>query len=171
MTNPPIKRNTNLIRLSKEHHQGLLATWKINQGIKMGSDNDRIKKYIIFFWENFLKHHFAEEEILLFSAADDDKVSEALAQHTSIRKIIKKLQTRIDPDVLPLQQFAEKLEKHIRFEERILFPHFEKILTANELQSIGIALEKCHEVTKDNYGDEFWLLPHEKNRIKLGHSN
>ena len=162
MTNTPIKRNINLTWLSKEHHLGLLAIWKINQGIKLGIDTERIKKYIFFFWENLLKHHFAEEEILLFNTSVDNKVSEAFVQHDSIRKIIKKLQTRISHDLLPLQQLAEELEKHIRFEERILFPYFEKILTAEELQSIGTRLEKCHEVTKDNYGDEFWLLPHAK---------
>ena len=45
MINKPIRRNENLKWLSREHHFALLATWKINQGIKKGIDNDRIKKY------------------------------------------------------------------------------------------------------------------------------
>ncbi len=166
MINKPISRNENLKLLSKEHHYGLLAAWKINQGIKMGIDTDRIKKYIFFFWRNFLKQHFAEEEILLFDSINDNKVSEAFLQHESIRAIIKTLQTRIDYEVSLFQQFAEGLEKDIRFEERILFPHFEKILTEKELKAVGTALEKCHAVTKDNYADEFWVLPDAKNFSK-----
>ncbi len=64
--------------LSKEHHVGLLAIWKINKGIKMSIDNDRIKKYIFLLWENYFKQHFAEEEILLMNTIDDNKTSKAL---------------------------------------------------------------------------------------------
>ncbi len=166
MINKPIKRNENLKWLSKEHHFVLLAVWKINQGIRMGIDTGRIKKYIFFFWENYLKQHFAEEEILLFDAIDDNKVTEAFQRHDSIRVMIKTLQTRINYESALFQQFAEGLEKDIRFEERILFPHFEKILTAEELQSVGTALDKCHAVTKDTYADEFWILPDAKNFSK-----
>lgn len=157
MINKPITRNENLKWLTKEHHFGLLATWRINQGIKMHIDTDRIKKYIFFFWENYLNQHFLEEEILLFVKLNDHKISEAFQQHDSIRTIIKKLQFGVTCEFMLLQQFAEKLEIHIQYEERILFPYFEKIFSAKELKSIGTTLEKSHPVrNKVNYADEFF---------------
>ena len=89
MPNKPITRNENLKWLTKEHHFGLLATWKINQGITTRIDTDRIKKYIFFFWENYLNRHFDEEEKLLFIKINDHEISEALQQHNNIRTIIK----------------------------------------------------------------------------------
>src|SRR5450432_2722142 len=127
MPNKPITRNENLKWLTKEHHYGLLATWKINQGITMHIDTNRIKKYIFFFWENYLNRHFSEEEILLFIKINDHKISEALQHHDNIRTIIKKLQSGVTYEFMLLQLFAEKLETQIRYEERILFPYLEKI--------------------------------------------
>jgi hypothetical protein len=157
MISKPIERNENLKWLTKEHHYGLVATWKINQGIEMRIATGRIKKYIFFFWENYLNQHFAEEEILIFTKKNDPKISEALQQHDNIRTVIKKLQSGVTYEFMLMQQFAEKLETPIRYEERILLPHFGKILTSKELKSIGIALEKSHPVTiKANYADDFF---------------
>ena len=115
------------------------------------------RNIFFFFWENYLNRHFDEEEKLLFIKINDHKISEALQQHDNIRTIIKKLQSGVTYEFMLLQQFAEKLENQIRYEERILFPHFEKILTGKELKSIGLALEKSHPVaTHANYADEFF---------------
>ena len=157
MINRRTSRNVNLKWLTKDHQLSLLASWKINQGIDMRIETDRIKKYVFFFWDNILSQNFAEEEILLFVKSNDDKISETLQQHDSLRSIIKKLQAGVTYEFMLLKQFAEKLEAHIRYEERVLFPYFEKFLTAKELKSIGIALEKSHPVhNQAGYADDFF---------------
>jgi hypothetical protein len=39
-----------------------------------------------------------------------------------------------------------------------LFPHLEKVLTIEQLESIGMQLAAHHDPTlKDDFADEFWL--------------
>ena len=65
MNKKPIKRNENILKLSKEHHFSLLFCWKIRQGLKAGADSSRIIKYVQYFKTHFLLPHFSEEEIFL----------------------------------------------------------------------------------------------------------
>jgi hemerythrin-like domain-containing protein len=52
---------------------------------------------------------------------------------------------------------ADQLDKHIRFEERELFPHLEKILLPDQLERIGKQLkEAAGPEEEDRYGDAFW---------------
>ncbi len=67
MADKPIKRNENMVPLSRDHHFGLLFCWKIRQGLKAKIDLERIRKYILHFWKSHLEQHFKEEETLLFS--------------------------------------------------------------------------------------------------------
>ncbi len=158
----PIKRHENIKWLSKEHHFGLLACWKINKGISLGIEIDRIKKYIIFFWENNLQQHFKEEEELLFNVINDDKINQAIEQHKSVREKINVLYNGL-ADTLLLQQLAIELNEHIRYEERILFPFLEKALPQNRLQQIGAALDGSHNHHyTENYPDEFWIQKNDK---------
>ena len=66
MNKKPIKRNENILKLSKEHHFSLLFCWKIRHGLKTQTDCSRIIKYVQYFKTNFLLPHFSEEEIFLF---------------------------------------------------------------------------------------------------------
>lgn len=54
MNKKPIRRNENIVKLSKEHHFSLLFCWKIRQGIKMEIPAARIIKYMEYFKANFL---------------------------------------------------------------------------------------------------------------------
>ena len=154
----PIKRNKNITWLSKDHHFGLLAGWKINMGIKFSIEAERIKKYILFFWEHHLEQHFKEEELLLFNTMEDDKITEAIEQHKNLREKIKSFRENEVVDNFLLQQFAKELNDHIRYEERILFPFLEKALSESQLQDIGSALENSHANKYiENYNDEFWI--------------
>jgi len=94
------------------------------QGINTGIAIHRIKQYIIFFWENHLEQHFKEEENLLFNTMNDDKIIVAIQQHKNIRGKIKALYENDITDTLLLQQLAEDLNHHIRYEERVLFSFF-----------------------------------------------
>lgn len=153
--NKPIKRNVNLVELSKEHHFGLLACWKVRQGIKKEISSERITKYILYFWENHLEHHFEEEERFLF-IDDNEKCQAALEQHKELKNLILLFQSA-DADYTLLTKWANLLDSHIRFEERELFPHLEQILPESRLEEIGQVLaESHHEPACENYEDSFW---------------
>ena len=42
-----------------------------------------------------------------------------------------------DPDPAALRELGERLESHIRFEERVLFPMIEEALPVYELERLG----------------------------------
>ena len=54
-----------------------------------------------------------------------------------------------------LLEFADTVDDHIRFEERVLFPHLQQKLSDAELEKIGGQL--VHEPFVDEYEDEFWV--------------
>ncbi len=57
---------------------------------------------------------------------NDDKIIVAIQQHKNIRGKIKALYENDITDTLLLQQLAEDLNHHIRYEERVLFPFLKK---------------------------------------------
>lgn len=154
----PIKRNKNIVILSREHHSGLLFCWKIRQGIKKNAEAERIQQYVSYFWKDHLYKHFNEEETLMFLKVDDDACRKALEQHDQIRLLFKLVTNRATPiSYSLLTQLADMVDDHIRFEERELFPHLEKVLDEEQLKHIGAALEQSHAVVHpDQYPDAFW---------------
>jgi hemerythrin-like domain-containing protein len=157
--NEPIKRSQYMVELSKDHHAGLLFSWKVKEGLKRDIELPRIKKYVNYFWEHHLKAHFREEEALLFNRIEDDALSQqGKNEHQMLQNRINRLnhnENAVKDDYL---EFAELLIKHIRFEERILLPHLEQVLPLSALKSVEAYLTQQHPVPfKDNYPDEFWI--------------
>lgn len=160
MTNKPLKRNEHLVPLSREHHGALLLGWKIKKGLHNGTDENRIKQYINWFWENHLHPHQQEEERLLFLDKNDELVQQAIQEHRDIETLILNMEKTNSGNYL--LDIAKAVESHIRFEERILFPHLEQILDKERLEQIGNELhnDESHNA-KENYEDPFW----EKNNL------
>lgn len=158
MTDKPIKRNENIIPLSRDHHFGLLFCWKIRQGLKSKTESDRIRKYILYFWEFHLEQHFKEEETLLFNQVQNKLCEDGFNQHAAIKRIITTLRTFRNEDEKAYASLVSLVDEHIRFEERILFPFLESVLPVEKLEEIGAQLKEMHVTPKaDNYHDEFWL--------------
>jgi len=153
----PIKRNKHIIQLSKDHHFTLLFCWKIRQGLKMQIATERLKNYVNYFWKEHMQPHFREEEEILFKPIKDDKVQKALNDHQQIEdEVVNLLQIASADSAELFSTLADSVEAHVRYEERQLFPHLEKILTEKQLEFIGEQLKK-QEIPKDNYEDEFWI--------------
>ncbi|PBQ33210.1 cation-binding protein [Sphingobacteriaceae bacterium] len=152
MESLPIKRSKALQPLSREHHYELLFCWKIRTGFKKNIDVSRIKKYADWFFKNRLIPHFSEEEAFVFPllGKDHELVKKALADHRRL--------TRLFEDSLDIKKslslLEEELEKHIRFEERILFTEIQK--AASE-QNLDLIMKVLSEVgTEEEWDDEFW---------------
>ena len=156
MEKKPLKRDPNLLQLSRDHHDGLLFCWKLREGVRYGAESARIAPYVQYFWKQHLHHHFDEEEQFLFAEVQDNLVRKAMDDHQEIRHMI----AQITADPLPalFTRLAELLGAHIRFEERQLFPHLEKILGKQELAEIGKKLALANESKKDDFPDQFWVM-------------
>lgn len=152
MNHKPIKRDKALQPLSREHHHGLLFCWKIREGFKRSIQPERIKKYADWFWENHLAGHFETEERYIFPLLgnENELVKKALANHRRLKRLFEQ-----DTEIIKtLSLIEEKLESHIRFEERILFNEVQKLATPQQFED----MEKLHIETTDceNWEDKFW---------------
>lgn len=148
----PLKRHKALQPLSRDHHHGLLLSWKIRSGFSKNIEFERIKTYADWFFEHQLIPHFdlEEEHIFPLLEADNDMVKRALAEHRRLKRLFAETK-----DVeKSLHKIEEELEQHIRFEERILFPEIQKNATEAQLALI----EDIHQDDRfeDNESDEFW---------------
>lgn len=152
MKTVPIKRSISLQPLSREHHHSLLLCWKIRTGLKKGIDIERIKKYSDWFFTNSLLTHFNIEEEFVFPLLGNEHelVKKALTNHRRLKRLFENT-TDIKKSLIRLE---EELEKHIRFEERVLFPSIEKIVKEKELKLI-IQIH-YEDNTDEDWGDEFW---------------
>jgi len=154
----PIKRSPALVQFSRDHHFALLLVWKIRQGFRFGVEPQPIGNYITFFFENYLKSHFKQEEELLFKELDehDDLRLNAEQDHKAIYELYDKIKRQ--PGLLLLKEFADKLEQHIRFEERLLFAHLQNSLHESQLNFILQKIEPIHSPQKeDDWQDVFWM--------------
>lgn len=151
-----MKRHESIAPLSREHHFGLLFCWKIRQGIKLNVEAGRMYQYVAYFWNTHLEEHFREEEEWLFKKINDALTRQALQEHQEIKQYLQQLKNA--PKAGNLLQLANMINDHIRFEERTLFPHLEKVLTPGQLEEAGHLLhESIPGKTGDNYADEFWI--------------
>lgn len=153
MKHKPIKRHQALQPLSREHHQGLLLVYKINQGLKKQVEPNRIKRYINWFFDRYLIPHFEAEERHLFPLLgnDDSEIKEALDQHHELNEMRKKPEA----SEVDINAFKTLLNTHIRFEERQLFNRIQAVATASELQQLEGQLSEIP--FQENTEDEFWL--------------
>jgi len=150
----PIKRHKGLQPLSHEHHQGLLLSWKIRAGLKKEVSLDRIKRYCDFFFKEELIHHFNIEETHIFTLLkpNDELVKRALADHRKLKRLFLKNQS----DMKIIIAIEEELEKHIRFEERILFNKVQEEASERQLLKIQ-ELHNAPTVSNiEKWSDNFW---------------
>jgi len=133
----PIKRNKAFVSFSKDHHFGLLLVWKIRRDLKNTVSSIEITDYVLEFFRDNLYRHFKEEEECIFTKLPpgDDWRKRAEAEHATIYHLIELIRRNPD-DKEFLNEFADLLENHIRFEERILFNYLQERLTAEELDDI-----------------------------------
>ena len=153
ISNKPLKRVLELQPLSHDHHHGLQLCWKIRTGFSKQVEVERIKNYADWFFTNHLVPHFELEEKYIFTILDpkNELVKQALTDHRRLKRLFSET-TNLEKS---LGLIEEELEKHIRFEERILFPEVQKEATPEQLAEIGKIHN--HELFIENNEDTFWL--------------
>ena len=110
-----------------------------------------------------MKEHFREEETLLFVQIDDPLCQQGKTEHLMLENRLQQLNYYENETEEEYVLFAELLIKHIRFEERILFPHLEAVLPSPVLSNIGEVLAHQNpEPFLEEYRDEFWISKKDK---------
>jgi len=148
----PIKRHKALQALSRQHHFGLLFSWKLRKGFSKNIEPERLHKFAKWFFEQEIKPHFQEEEKYVFPLLDkkNEMIIRALREHRRIERLFKDAKS---PDK-SLNLLEEELDAHIRFEERILFNEIQKVATDEQLQKIADI--HAEPQTHPEYHDIFW---------------
>lgn len=131
MKNPPLKRHKALKNLSREHHDGLIFALRLQKGVAKKAKIEHMEDYVNWFWENYLHPHFQMEEQHLFPLCDESNefVLKAKAQHCEIKSLIE-----TQPKTYELlKSLYQKIQNHIRFEERELFMRIQDQLSEKDL--------------------------------------
>jgi len=121
-------RHHTLIPLSREHHDGLLLAWRLRTGDLSSREPSLKARHAAAFFESRLVAHFDAEERVLFAAVrgalgeNASLLDELIAEHRTMAAQAAKLRGGATNEVAP---FCDLLERHIRTEERRLFPLIE----------------------------------------------
>jgi hemerythrin-like domain-containing protein len=152
MTMMPAKRHLSIQNYSREHHFALLLCWKIKKGLANGVSPERIKRYTDWFYQNHLRPHFTAEEKCMYPVLGDNHtlVQQALAEHRALENLFM---AKLDGGE-SLSIIQDMLEKHIRFEERVLFNEIQQMATPAQMQQ----MEELHQSGsfEDKTDDMFW---------------
>ncbi len=146
-------RHPSLILLSHDHHHGLALALRCRKQalgrIKpMGAQGlgERAQEVKDFFSSNLARHFQAEEEVLfpiIRSCASESHlmVEELIKEHKQIRQEVARLEEKASLSKI-LFDFGDLLERHIRREERELFPLFENHVAAVDAEKARKEIEK-----------------------------
>jgi hemerythrin-like domain-containing protein len=149
-TIPRMKRSRELKPLSAEHHQALLVAFQLKKALEghaeaAGAPKDLpgLVSLARRFEEKVFTRHAAAEEELLGAHLTAPDLKRLKAEHAELRRLVE-LARRSPPADLraALAGFADLLERHVRWEERELFPYAEDHVGGDELAVIGGELEK-----------------------------
>lgn len=140
-----IKRHKVLQPLSRHHMIALHLGVKLRRA---GTDKSKLnsaelRQEVIQFWEPNGQEHFREEEEILlpvyerYGDISDPLVIEMLTEHVKIRSLIKQIIDSTTPLIKKMHELGDLLDKHIRKEERIIFPMIEQALPEDVLQEMA----------------------------------
>jgi hemerythrin-like domain-containing protein len=148
-----MKRTPELRTLSEDHHHGLVQARRLRKAAE-GDEADlaeTVVKGFLDFWQKDTALHFRKEEEILLpvmarygGALYREPLVEMIQDHARIRGLVMQLSDEaIGGNVRPetLHEIGERLEAHIRLEERVVFPLIEESLSEAALTELAARLE------------------------------
>ena len=137
-------RDSSLIPLSRQHHNGLALCVLSRRGLAADSSPANIRKvakHVIDQFELEMVNHFEIEERVLFPECGPlPIIDELLADHRSYEALIAQLRT--EPSIELMEQIFTLLTQHIRREEKELFEQVQRILPRETLDRMGVEIEQ-----------------------------
>ena len=126
-----MKRHRALQPLSRDHHVALVAAQRLRRAAPGDADAARVA-FLEFWNEHGALHFRVEEDVLLpaFAAHGDPadaRVVQMLVDHVRIRAAAAAL-AQGEADLEAMRALGTALERHVRLEEREVFPLIEETL-------------------------------------------
>ena len=155
-----MKRHPSLQPLSRKHHRALLCWRELDQqlGMRHGAGLRTAAVALQRYGNSRFSSHMADEETLLLGLLSDALRSRLIAEPDTLRALFCSLDDTLDSNgplaIDDLVSLAATLRAHIRWEERVLFPHLQSHVSTDELRLIGDRL-RGRKVSEDAYCDAF----------------
>lgn len=129
-----MKRHRALIPLSHDHHHALVEARRLREAADRGDDPSAAAASFVRFFRTSSVPHFREEEEALFplvAGVDEARplIVEALLDHQHLHALVAALEAGGDVRAT-MRELGERLEAHVRLEERQLFPLIERLVAA-----------------------------------------
>jgi hemerythrin-like domain-containing protein len=145
-----MKRSRELKPLSAEHHQALLVAFQLKKSLEghpeaAGAPKDLpgLLSLARRFEEKVFRPHAEAEEELLGAHLPAADLKRLAAEHVELKRLVEQARRAPPSDQrASLGAFADLLERHVRWEERELFPYAEANLEGEVLAVIGGELER-----------------------------
>jgi iron-sulfur cluster repair protein YtfE (RIC family) len=146
-------RHPSLVLLSHDHHHGLALALRcrkqsLGQIKPMGAEGlrARAQEVLAFYRDNLVAHFKAEEELLFPLMRDQvagcgDMLDQLVRDHEQLRRAMPQLEAGAGLAKL-IFDLGDLLERHIRKEERELFPLFEAHVDAAKAEQLGVRLKE-----------------------------
>ena len=139
-----MKRHPTLAHLSRDHHPALILAQLLKRKAAaykgLPTDTEGKMHYALEFYQGELISHFGQEEKMMGMLAGinpelDEIQKEIRAEHVLLNSLFTGLRKKEDA-VTALDELGNSLDKHIRKEERELFPLIEKSCDEQMMSSI-----------------------------------
>lgn len=136
-----MRRSEALAPLSRDHHHALTQAMKLKRATAAGTED--LVRGLLTFWDQHGARHFqVEEEVLLPAYArhadpEHAAVVRVLVDHVWIRSRIDRLRGGDEWTPDRLRELGERLDAHVRHEERVLFPLIEGAMPEQEIDELA----------------------------------
>ncbi len=145
-----MKRSRELRPLSSEHHQALLVAFQLKKGLAghpeaAGAPKDLpgLLNLARKFDEQLFRTHARAEEELLGTCVTPEDMARLRAEHGELTRLLESARTARPVELrAQLLAYADLLDRHVRWEERDLFPYAEDHVDEATLARIGGELER-----------------------------
>jgi len=146
-----VKREPELQPLSREHHFGLVLARRARRSTEETCAKQA--RSISSAWQQWLGAHFRVEESALSDLLNAAQEQQLKAEHAQLAHLVAQLEQQ--PTVALLHEFGTLFDRHIRWEERSLFPELEAGAERERLAAAGQAiLESCGHTPRCELADD-----------------
>lgn len=145
--------------LSRDHKSGLMTCLLIRKGVSKHAPVAVMADFFLTCWRDEIEPHFSREEEILIPLLNKFPQGKLFAEtilrdHELIRIGVVHLEHHALNERL-LDDLANQLEQHIRYEERLVFQEMQSFIPSMELAKIHF-IENDHHAVCNNYPNRFW---------------
>jgi hemerythrin-like domain-containing protein len=155
-----MKRDVGLQPLSRQHHDALMACLMIEKGVKKNTDLKVLQDFTRQYWEKDLDKHFMLEESHLVPYLRKKQFPEYIIQSLlRDHELLRALSQRIlngGATYKGFLAFSTLLEKHVRFEERLVFEKAQEMIPEQELMQVSSHFPAQTSAVCKTYPVKFW---------------